>query len=279
MGGSDIFKSTIQFDGTWSEPVNLGFPINTSADEIGFIVTANGEKAFFSSDRFEDRGRDIFEFELYKEARPNPVSYLKGIVSDAESFKKLNAHFELIDINSKELIMQAESDKSSGEFLLCIPANNDYVLNVSKDGYLFYSDNFSLKGIHEITNPFLKDVALNPIKKGQKIILRNIFFFTDSYELEEKSLVELTKLVDFLVKNPTLKVEISGHTDNVGTLEYNITLSENRAKSVVNFLINKNISNTRLTFKGYGESKPIDTNETETGRANNRRTEIMVLDF
>jgi outer membrane protein OmpA-like peptidoglycan-associated protein len=279
MGGSDIFRSTLLPDGTWSEPLNLGFPINTSADEIGFIVTANGEKAFFSSDRFEDKGRDIFEFELYKEARPNPVSYIKGKVFDAENMRKLNAHFELIDLNSEELIMQAESDKSTGEFLLCIPADNDYVLNVSKDGYLFYSDNFSLKGIHEITNPFLKDVALNPIKKGQKIILRNIFFFTDSYELEEKSVVELNKLVDFLIQNPTLKVEISGHTDNIGTLEYNLSLSENRAKSVVNFLINKNISNTRLRFKGYGESNPIDTNETDIGRANNRRTEITVLEI
>ncbi|OFX86891.1 MAG: hypothetical protein A2W99_04025 [Bacteroidetes bacterium GWF2_33_16] len=279
MGGSDIFKTTKLSDGSWSEPVNIGYPINTSADEIGFIVVANGEKAYFSSDRFADRGRDIFEFELYLEARPKAVSYFKGRVYDSETLNKLNAHFELIDLNSKELIMQAESDKTSGEFILCVPTDNDYLLNVSKDGYLFYSDNFSLKGIHEITNPFLKDVALNPIKKGQKIILRNVFFVTDSYQLEEKSIVELSKLVEFLSKNQTLKVEISGHTDNIGTPQYNQTLSENRAKSVFDYLQNNNIERSRLIYKGYGESKPIDSNSTEQGRANNRRTEITILDY
>lgn len=277
MGGSDIFISRRIADGSWSDPVNIGYPINSIADEIGFIVTANGEKAFFSSDRLANKGRDIFEFELYKEARPIPVSYLKGKVYDAEDLKKLNAHFELIDLNSQEIVMQAESDKTSGEFLLCIPTDNDYLLNVSKEGYLFYSDNFSLKGIHEITNPFLKDVALNPIKKGQKIVLRNIFYLTDSYQLQETSQAELSKLVEFLSNNPSLKIEISGHTDNVGSDEYNLKLSENRARSVVDYLISKDIQSSRLIYKGYGEMVPIDSNDSETGRANNRRTEIKIL--
>jgi len=277
MGGMDLYKTTRNKDGAWTDPMNLGYPINTAFDEIGLIVSANGDKAYFASDRFADRGRDIFEFELYADARPNPVSYLKGIVYDSESFKKLKAHFELIDLDTRKIIMQAESDKISGEFLICIPTNSNYALNVSKEGYLFFSDNFSLKGIFEITHPFIKDVALNPIKPGQKIILRNIFYATDSYELEDRSMVELSKLIDFLNNNPKLKVEISGHTDNSGTKEYNAHLSEKRAMSVVNYLIKNNIASERLSYKGYGETQPIDSNVTELGKANNRRTEIKIL--
>lgn len=277
MGGVDLFKISRNDDGSWGEPFNLGYPINTSSDEIGFIVNAKGDKAYFSSDRLSKMGRDIFEFELYTEARPNPVSYIKGKVFDSENKKKLKAHFELINLESNEIVMEAESDENTGEFLVCIPTNNDYALNVSKEGYLFYSDNFELKGVHEITSPFLKDVALNPIKTGQKIILRNIFYETDSYVLIEKSVVELTKLIDFLNHNPRLKIEISGHTDNIGTSDYNLVLSNNRAKSVFDYLIKNGIKPERLSYKGYGESQAISSNETEEGRADNRRTEIKIL--
>ncbi len=277
MGGFDLFKTTRKDDGTWSEPINLGYPINTTFDEIGLIVNAKGDKAFFSSDRLSNKGRDIFEFELYEEARPNPVSYIKGKVFDAESNKNLTANFELINLETNELIMQAESDKISGEFIVCIPTDNDYALNVSKEGYLFYSDNFELKGVHEISDPYLKDIALKPIKPGERIILRNIFYATDSYELEEKSKVELSKLFEFLNNNPNLIIEISGHTDNIGTGEYNLELSKNRAKSVYQYLLEKGIENERLTYKGYGENKPISTNDNEQGRRENRRTELKIL--
>lgn len=277
MGGSDLYKVTKNEDGTWGEPENLGYPINTVFDEIGLIVNAKGNRAFFSSDRFSERGKDIFEFELYKEARPQTVSYLKGIVFNIENNKKLQAHFELIDLETKDIIMQAESDQNTGEFLVCIPADNDYALNVSKEGYLFYSDNFSLKGVFEISEPYIKDVGLNPIKVGEKIILRNIFYATDSYELVDRSIVELSKLIDFLNSNPELKIEISGHTDNVGTTDYNLELSKNRARSVCNYLIESGIYSGRLEYKGYGESKPISANDTEKGRSENRRTEIKII--
>jgi len=277
MGGSDLFKTVKLTDGSWSEPVNLGYPINSSFDEIGLIVNASGKKALFSSDRNAENGRDIFEFELYPEVRPNAVSYIKGKVFDSENLENLNAYFELVELNSGKPVMQSESDKTTGDFLICIPTDNDYMLNVSKEGYLFYSDNFSLKGIYEITNPFLKDVALNKIKQGQKIILKNIFYMTDSYQLEDKSLAELKKLIEFLNINPSIRIEISGHTDNAGSEVYNLNLSENRAKSVFNYLINNKIELNRLVYKGYGESNPIDSNDTTNGRANNRRTEIKVL--
>ncbi|MEE4196220.1 MAG: OmpA family protein [Bacteroidales bacterium] len=277
MGGFDLFKVTRQEDGTWTEPQNLGYPINSSYHEVGLIVNAAGNKAFFASDRLSNRGRDLFAFDLYQEMRPKPVSYFKGIVFDADTEEKLEARFELINLEQNEVVMEAQSDKITGEFLVCIPTDNDYALNVSKEGYLFYSDNFSLKGVREITDPFIKDVGLNPIKPGEKIILRNIFYATDSYELMDKSIAELDKLTRFLEENPALKIEISGHTDSVGTNEYNLILSEKRAKSVVNYLVSQGIAMERLTSKGYGEEQPVDTNETEEGRANNRRTEIKIL--
>ena len=277
MGGFDLFKTIRNEDGSWSEPVNLGYPINTTFDEIGLIVNAEGNRAFYSSDRLSNKGRDIFEFELYQEARPNPVSYIKGKVFDARSKKMLKANFELISLETNEIIMQAESDKKTGEFIVCIPTDSDYALNVSKDGYMFYSDNFELKGVHEITDPYLKDIALNPIKLGEKIILRNIFFATDSFTLEAKSKVELSKLVEFLSNNPNLKIELSRQTVNVDTSEYNLQLSENRAKSVYYYLIENQIQKERLSFKGYGESQPINSNEIEAGRSENRRTEIKIL--
>ncbi|MGE0089214.1 MAG: OmpA family protein [Bacteroidales bacterium] len=277
LGGSDLFKAEKLTNGEWSEPVNLGYPINTNFDEIGLIVNAQGTNAYFSSDRYANKGRDIFEFELYPAARPKAVSYIKGKVFDSESLIALNAKFELIELSSGVLVMQSESNKHTGDFLICIPTNNDYMLNVSKDGYLFYSDNFSLKGIFEISNPYLKDVALDKIKQGNRIILKNIFYKSDSYQLEEISQNELNKLVEFLNNNPSIRIEISGHTDNVGSNEYNMNLSENRAKSVYNYLVDKNIDVKRLVYKGYGEQIPLDTNNTDEGRATNRRTEIKIL--
>ncbi len=279
MGGFDLYKSTRNDDGTWSEAINIGYPINTVNDEIGLIVNAKGDKAIFSSDRLSDKGRDIFQFELYKEARPQAVSYMKGVVFDKDNKKKLKAHFELINLETKKLIMKAESDERTGEFLVCIPTNNDYALNVSKEGYLFYSDNFTLKGVFEISDPFLKDIGLSAIKVGQKIVLKNIFFKTDSFELNARSLVELSKLVEFLNNNSNIKIEISGHTDNIGEIEYNQLLSENRAKSVYEYLLKQGIGAERLKYKGYGESLPINTNDTDEGRAENRRTEIKILSF
>jgi len=277
MGGFDLYKVSKQKNGTWGKPVNLGYPINTVFDEIGLIVNAKGNKALFSSDRLSGKGKDIFQFELYKEIRPQSVSYLKGIVFDKGNNKRLDANFELIDLDSKEVIMQAESDENTGEFLVCIPSDNDYALNVSKEGYLFYSDNFSLKGTYEITNPFMKDIALSPIKIGEKLILRNVFYETDSYNLDDKSIVELTKLVEFLKKNSTVRIEISGHTDNVGTSDYNMELSKNRAVSVYNYLISEGIKSERLEHMGYGDTQSIESNETISGRASNRRTEIKII--
>jgi outer membrane protein OmpA-like peptidoglycan-associated protein/tetratricopeptide (TPR) repeat protein len=278
LGGFDLYISRKDSSGKWTTPENLGYPINTNEDEIGLIVNSRGNHAYFSSGRDPNVGKDIYMFELYSEVQPKEVSYMKGKVFDVETGNRLKAKFELIDLETAKTVYEADSDEETGEFLVCLPTNEDYCLNVSKKGYLFFSENFALKGIFKITEPFLKDVPMQPIKIGETIILKNIFYKTDSFSLKKESKIELDKVVKFLNDYSEVKVEISGHTDNIGTAEYNQVLSENRAKSVVDYLINSSVLKERIAYKGYGYSKPVASNETEEGRAQNRRTELKIID-
>lgn len=278
FGQKDIYFTKLDENGLWSEPKNLGYPINTWKDEMGLFVAASGETAYFSSDREGGFGKlDIYSFPLYKEARPVRVTYVKGTVTDKETGKPVGAKFELIDLATSKLVVESASDKISGKFLVTLPADRDYALNVSKDEYLFYSDNFSLKDKKDVSDPYRLNVMLQPIKFGEKVVLKNIFFETGSFELLEESKAELEKLRSFMVSNPNIMVEIGGHTDNVGKPEDNITLSQNRARAVFVYLTKNGIVNSRITYKGYGETIPIATNETAEGRALNRRTEFTVL--
>jgi outer membrane protein OmpA-like peptidoglycan-associated protein len=152
------------------------------------------------------------------------------------------------------------------------------MLNVSKTGYLFFSENFALHGIFHLEEPFLKDVPLSPIRTGQAIVLKNIFFDFDSYELLPQSELELQKVIDFMTNNPTVKIEISGHTDNTGTDVYNQELSENRARVVVGYLKTKGIEQDRMEYRGYGSKQPVADNETDENRALNRRTELKIIE-
>ena len=277
MGKGDIFISRLRDDGTWGEAKNLGYPINTFNNEIGLIVNSAGDRAYFSSDRLKGRGMDIYAFDLYPAARPASVSYMKGRVYDAETFKGLKAQFQLIDLATGKVAVESRSREGEGDFLVPLPTGHNYALNVSHPGYMFYSEHFSFEGIYEKTNPYLKDVPLKPIKSGEKIILKNVFFGFDSDSLLAESRAELKKVVDFMTTNPDIQVEISGHTDAVGSEAYNQALSERRAKSVVNFLISQGISSERLSYKGYGASDPIAPNDTDEGRALNRRTELKII--
>jgi outer membrane protein OmpA-like peptidoglycan-associated protein/tetratricopeptide (TPR) repeat protein len=275
LGRFDLFISHRKSDSLWTTPRNLGYPINTYYSEEGLIVNAKGNTAYYSSDRNGFGGRDIFSFELYPNIRPTPVSYMKGRVYDADTKAPLKARFELIDLSTSITIMDASSD-NNGSFLVCIPAGKDYALNVNKKGYLFYSDNFTMtKGDYQ--KPFIKDIPLNPLKIGNKVIMKNIFFDHDSYELRPESKVELLRLVSLMKEITTLKIEISGHTSDYGSNEYNQKLSENRAKAVAGFITSKGIDAKRVTWKGYGESQPIVANDTEEHRSQNRRTEFRVI--
>lgn len=278
MGGTDIFMSRRRPDGTWGTAKNLGYPINTFANETGIIVDPNGQLAYQSSDRPGGYGgMDIYSYLLYDSIRPMPVTYMKGKVFDAKTNAPLGADFNLIDLSNGSTIMQSSSLQYDGSFIVCIPVGKNYALNVSKKGYLFYSDNFTMKDSNATRlHPFLVNVPLQPIDTGAHIVLKNIFFPTNQYDLKPESNVELDKLVSFLTLNPTVKIEISGHTDNVGTAKSNQVLSDNRAKSVYTYLVNKGIAADRLKYKGYGQSRPIAKNDTEEGRALNRRTEMKI---
>jgi outer membrane protein OmpA-like peptidoglycan-associated protein len=278
MGGYDIFRSQKDVNGDFSKHQNLGYPINTFKNEEYLVVNAKGNLAYFASDRPGSRRKDIYNFELYPEARPVPVAYVKGQIYDASSKDLLSAKIELVDLDGSISVAQTISGKFDGKYLVCLPTGRNYAFNVSKDGYLFHSENFSLKDLEDPTKPYLLDIGLDKIQAGKSVVLKNIFFETDSYALKPESKTELDELVSFLNKNTGIKIEIGGHTDNVGTETYNQELSENRAKSVYDYLADHGIEKDRLEFKGYGLSKPIDSNETEEGRANNRRTEFTIIE-
>lgn len=276
LGGADLFRS-VRKKGAWIQPENLGYPINSSADELIIVVNTEGDLGFISSNSLEgEGGYDIFMFDLYDSIRPTPVSYLKGKVFDKVSGRPLEAWFDLIDIVQDSNIIEARSDKQSGEFLVCLPGERIYALNVSCDGYLFYSEHFPLSENKSRLDPMLKDIPLEPIAVGNTMVLRNIFFETDQYELKAISNAELDKLVSFLIDNPGVRVEIGGHTDNEGSDDYNIDLSMKRARAVYDFLAEHGINTGRLSYKGYGENSPVSSNDSEAGRALNRRTEIRI---
>jgi outer membrane protein OmpA-like peptidoglycan-associated protein len=279
MGGTDLFKAVRTGSG-WSEPENLGYPLNSHADELAIVVNPAGDKGFISNDNLKGQGGyDIYSFELTESIRPAAVSYLKGKVFDAVTRQPLEARFELIDNEQNSAIIDAVSDRKTGEFLVCLPLNRNYALNVSCQDYLFYSAHFPFSEIKSMIDPLVKDIPLEPVQPGKKIVLRNIFFNSDEYQLEPESFTELEKLFDFLSANPAIRIEIGGHTDDTGTEEYNAELSLKRARAVFEYLVNRGTEPGRLDYYGYGESRPITSNESEEGKALNRRTEITVLEL
>ena len=278
LGGKDLFYVKKKPDGTWGTPVNLGYPINTHRDEISMIVNSAGDMAYIASDRPGGKGgQDIYAFELYREARPLAVSYLQGKLFDASTEVPLEAKFEIVNLQTGQVVAGAESDVTTGEFLVTLPAEGNYALNVLRDGYLFHSQHFELGSIANQIVPKIIDVPLAEIKKGESIVLRNIFFATNEFHLQPESTQELNRLVRLMRENPNMQIEISGHTDNVGSESLNQRLSENRAKAVYDYLVRDGIASERLRFVGFGMSRPIAPNDTEEGRALNRRTEIQIL--
>jgi outer membrane protein OmpA-like peptidoglycan-associated protein len=277
MGGFDIFVTRMNSDTTWSEPQNLGYPINTVSDEMGLITESGGRKAYFSSMRDKKYGKDIFSFELYDSIRAVPVAYLKGKVVDKEKDQMVQANYELINLTTNKVTINSITDKK-GNFLVCLPSGYNYGINVSKQGYLFYSENFMLEGQHTALEPFVKKIELTSFKVGEKMKLSNVFYEVDSWELKKESLNELNILAKMLNDNMELKIEVGGYTDSTGTPEYNLTLSEKRALSVVNYLLTKGIAPGRLIHKGYGNAFPVGDNINDEGRKLNRRTEVKILE-
>ncbi|MEL7120639.1 MAG: OmpA family protein [Bacteroidota bacterium] len=287
MGGFDLFFSKRKGQ-TWSEPTNLGYPINTSANEAAISVSLDGKSAFFASDKYNERDDlDLYTFELPVAIRPKPVTYVEGFISEAVSGRKLIAEAEIIDVNTNEVIYSVTSKPEDGSFFICLPAGKNYAFSVEKKGYAFYSDHFALADSFNFTQPYQLNIDLMPITEMAKsdkdtiesepIVLKNVFFETGKATLLESSKSELDRLLNLLNENPKMVIQINGHTDDVGQEDDNQQLSEKRALAVYEYLIEKGIVEARLSYKGFGELKPIDTNETEEGRQNNRRTEFVIL--
>ncbi len=277
MGGFDIYITRMNKDSTWTEPQNLGYPINTFNDEMGLIIESGGQKAYFSSIRDKANGKDIFCFNLYESVRPSPVSYLKGKVYDKVTGTLLKADYELINLSTGKVTIKSSTDEK-GNFLVCLPSGYNYGINVSKAGYLFYSENFMFEGQHTAVEPYNKRIGLNPIKVGEMMQLTNVFYEVDSWQLKKESMTELNNLANLLSDNKDIIIEIGGYTDSTGSPEYNQILSERRALTVVNYLISKGISPGKLKYKGYGNTSPIGDNITIEGRKLNRRTEAKIVE-
>jgi outer membrane protein OmpA-like peptidoglycan-associated protein len=276
FGDMDIFFSRRQPDGTWGPATNLGYPINTVDEDASLVVAADGKTAYFASDRADGRGLlDIYSFELYPEARPLKTLFVSGYVFDAKTKRRLVANIETYDLATGQLAATIRTDKV-GNFLAPLPTGKDYAFNVNRKGYLFYSDNFSLKNV-TADSVFYREIALQPLDTSAVLVLHNIFFDSKQYAIKPGSELELNRLVGLMRENPTLTTEISGHTDNVGNDKDNLLLSERRAQAVVKYLVDKGIPAERLQAKGYGETKPVAENDNEAGRAANRRTEFKIL--
>ncbi|WP_367392935.1 OmpA family protein [Lewinella sp. LCG006] len=287
LGDFDIFISRMLLDGSWGEPKNIGYPINTSSGEGTLVVSLDGKKAYYTTDQNTKEGKpldlDIYQFDLYWEARPQPLTYVEGRVLDAQTDAVIEGADVLITAEGKTTTFAQVRTLDDGTFLIVLPMGENYALEASREGYLFYSDRFELAGAFDREKPYRLSIPLQPVPEElsvngeQPIVLKNVLFVSGSAELLPMSEMELNRLVQLLKNHLKLNIRINGHTDNVGDDTANQVLSEARAKSVYNYLIKQGIAAERLSYKGFGESQPIAENDTPEGRKLNRRTEFEVI--
>jgi len=316
MGGFDLFYSKL-VNGVWTAPVNLGPPVNTPDDDVQLVVAGNGRYGYCSSYRQGGFGeKDIYIITFLGPEKPPVLSnednliasiakpikekiiepelvsegsnmaILTGVIRDEKTQQPLKAQIVLVDNEANKVIAEFTSDGISGKYLVSLPGGKNYGIAVRKDGYLFHSENFVIPNESGFRQ-YEKDADLKKVEVGQTIVLRNIFFDLDKFSLRPESVNELERLLKLLQDNPTMRIEISGHTDTRGSAEHNQELSQNRAEAVVNYLVEHGIARSRLEFAGYGETKTIisdteiakkaSSNEREVAHQENRRTEFKIL--
>ncbi|MBN2664253.1 MAG: OmpA family protein [Bacteroidales bacterium] len=307
MGGYDLFKAYILPDGRWGDVVNVGYPLNTPDDDMFMFMNADNKTGYFTSSGQDDNqgDMDMYEFFFYSpkdimnDAEDDLIAYIKepvnelimdepvvistmrltvvkGIVSEYETMKPLYATIEIIDNATQEVVQTIMTNATTGAYTVMLPSGKDYGMSVNADGYMFHSENFNIpsaNGYQEI----IKDIQLLPVDPGSKIVLRNVFFNTGSADLRPESYPELTRLAEAFKLYPNLVIEISGHTDSQGSATSNMTLSQNRAQSVVDYLVSIGVERTHLIAQGYGEDQPVADNSTADGRQLNRRVEAKIV--
>ncbi|MCE7059758.1 OmpA family protein [Dyadobacter sp. CY343] len=277
MGGFDIFVSQ-KIDTVWSAAKNLGYPINTASEQVGLFIASDGRTAYYTDDT-SDRGKGrslLYSFEV-PESLQNiivPARYAKGKVTDKKTGRPLASEIDLFDLKTQQKVGAFSSDSKTGSFLTVLNKGGEYAFYVSKAGYLFKSLSFSVSDSVSFVD---LEIPLEAIEKDRAEVLNNIFFQTGKYELDEKSKVELDKMADFLTRNKSIKIEISGHTDDVGSDGENMELSRRRAQSVQEYLHKSGIATERISSRGYGETKPVAGNDSDENRQRNRRIEWRIL--
>lgn len=276
MGGYDIYYARMDDNGTWQKPVNIGYPINSKYDDVGFFVSTDGKYGYFGSNNMSEGlgGWDFYSFELYEEARPEKVLFVKGTVKNEQDDKPVEAKIEIKNLTTKE-IREIPVDHETGEYVAAIKFESDFMLTVKKPDFVYESTYIS-KEDSSFAEPTSVDVDLEPVQLGKAYRMKDIYYESNSADLTAESKKVLDEFIEFLNENPNIKVKIQGHTDNIGGDAFNLTLSENRAHSVYEYLVSRGVSSSRLSYKGFGETQPVDTNDTEAGRAMNRRTEFLV---
>lgn len=284
LGNYDIYFTRLQPDGGWGKPVNIGYPINSESVDDGFFVSLDGKTGYFTSNKYNGVGGwDIYAFELYKEARPEEMRILKGNIKEENTEKPVNAKIEIKNVETKK-VKQIPVDSISGNYSMVINTRNNYILTVKKPDYAYESKLIASEG-DTLTNIIASrktvkeiDFKIKPITIGTSYRLNDIYFATGEFELNIETKAILDGFIEFLNENIKIKVAIHGHTDNIGNDDNNMILSENRSKSVYNYLIENKVKPERLSYKGFGETKPVASNDTEQGRAKNRRTEFVILE-
>ena len=278
LGGYDIFYCKSSDDGSeWEEPINIGYPINTDKDEIGLFVSLNGKKGYFNSNKLRGMGGwDLYEFDLYEAARPDKVALLKGALVDENNEVVRDAVLEVKNLKTKE-VARVDVDEETGEFatVVRLKEEENIILKVRKDDAAFTSKFVDAKEASE-DGVVKADLEVSPIKVGKEYRLNDIFFESNSFALSDNAMQIIDEFILFLIDYPRVKVDIQGHTDNVGKPEDNLVLSKNRARVVYEYIVNHGVSANRLAHHGYGEQRPISSNSTESGRAKNRRTVFVI---
>ena len=277
LGGFDLFRSTKKQDGSFGLPENLGHPINSPGDEQGLVIDYTGMKAYIASNRNKMDPMDIYSFLLPESKRPQAVSYVTGKVTDIKTGESLIAKLTLQNLSSPEnTSVKLQTDKN-GMYIAALPSGQEYLMVLHERGYLFYTERLQVPETSPL--PYTRNIELLPIEIGQIANLQHIYFEIDQWKLLPQSETELDFLFQLLHQNPSMEAEIQGHTDNTGNESRNLFLSEKRASSVADYLTLRGIAAHRLSVRGFGDTLPVASNETEEGRSLNRRTAIKITGF
>jgi outer membrane protein OmpA-like peptidoglycan-associated protein/tetratricopeptide (TPR) repeat protein/type II secretory pathway pseudopilin PulG len=278
LGKADLFLSRMDGAERWSKPINLGYPINSIGEELNIVFNSDGNQAFISCKRKDGFGGfDIYSVLPDNKNKPEAVSFVKVIVRDSVAKTYLLTEYEIVELESASEIVSGQTDLITGSFIQALPNGKQYALVIRKPGYCLHTEHFNLDNRTD-NRPLLLEILLSPIRIGSTVVLNNVFFDVDKSEIKPESIPELKQVVDFLQLNPDLKIELGGHTDSDGDLQANLKLSAKRAEAVRIYLIEKGISEERVTAKGYGSILPVASNLTIEGKKLNRRTEFKIIE-